>query len=143
MLDTEKAGAQTPLWSDPQGWERILNAIESFIDFRCKDQSKGYIELKEFAETQLAPLSAMGETPADLKDETMRDRPETLTSLDTDRPIRSDVLDDLLTAVVDDPETWLATPSEQLGLRRPCDLIGTDEEVKVMSLLQAVDQGLF
>jgi hypothetical protein len=28
MLDTEEAGAQTPLWSDPQGWERVLNAIE-------------------------------------------------------------------------------------------------------------------
>lgn len=52
-------------------------------------------------------------------------------------------LADLLAVVVDDPETWLATPSAQLGGRKPADLIGTDEEVKVVSLLQAVDQGLF
>jgi hypothetical protein len=63
--------------------------------------------------------------------------------LDRDRPIPSNDLDELLHAVVDDPNTWLATPSEQLGWRKPGDLIGTDEEVKVVSLLQAVDQGLF
>lgn len=64
-------------------------------------------------------------------------------TVDTDGPIPSSRLDDLLDAVVDDPETWLSTPSEQLGGRKPCDLIGTDEEIKVVSLLQAVDQGLF
>jgi hypothetical protein len=143
MLDTEKAVAQTPLWSDPQGWAEVLGSIVSFIDFKCNDPGKGYSELKEFAERQLARLGETAKTPADLKDEIMPDRPESPTTLDTDRPVRSDVLDDLLATVVDDPETWLSTPSEQLGWRKPRDLIGTDEEVKIMSLLQAVDQGLF
>ncbi|MGP0068728.1 MAG: hypothetical protein ACLQGP_34645 [Isosphaeraceae bacterium] len=101
------------------------------------------MELKEFAERQLARLGDPGKTPGDLKDEIMPNRPETPNALDTDQPIPSNALDDLLVAVVDDPETWLSTPSEQLGWRKPGDLIGTDEDVKVVSLLQAVDQGLF
>jgi hypothetical protein len=143
MLDTDKVAAQTPLWSDPHGWTEILNSIESFIDFRCKDQGKGYLELKEFAERQLARLVATEKTPPGVKDEIMPKSPENLTTLHTDRPIRSIALDDLLVAIVDDPETWLSTPSEQLGWKKPGDLIGTDEEIKVVSLLQAVDQGLF
>src|SRR5271157_5477539 len=102
MLDTEKAGAQTPPLSDPQEWTEILNSIKSFIEFRCKDQGKGYLELKEFAERQLARLGATGKTPVDLKDEITPKRPENLTTLETDRSIRSNALDDLLVAVVAD-----------------------------------------
>jgi uncharacterized protein (DUF2384 family) len=61
----------------------------------------------------------------------------------TSRRIRPVSLEELLAAVVDDPEIWLSTPSVQLGGRKPGDLIGTDEEAKVVSILQAVDQGLF
>jgi Protein of unknown function (DUF2384) len=143
MLDTEKPAAQTPIWSDPQEWAEILGSIVSLIEFRCKDQAQGYRELKGFAERQLARLGTHGKIPTDLKDEIMPKLPESLVALGTDRPIPSGALDDLLVAVVDDPETWLSTPSEQLGWRKPGDLIGTDEEVKVVSLLQAVDQGLF
>ena len=118
--------------------------IENFIDFKCKDRSEGYLELKKFAERQLARLDFPSQTPpATFTDESMPKRREIPNALDTDRPIRSDCLDELLRVVVDDPNTWLATPSEQLGWRKPGDLIGTDEEAKVVSLLQAVDQGLF
>jgi small subunit ribosomal protein S11 len=59
------------------------------------------------------------------------------------RRVRNPELDALLTAVIDDPETWLRTPSVQFGGRNPVDLIGTEEEVKLFDLLHAVDQGLF
>jgi hypothetical protein len=144
MLNIEKAKAETPLWSDPNRWAEILNLIENFIDFKCKDRSEGYLELKKFAERQLARLDFLSQTPpATFTDESMPKHHEIPNALDTDRPIRSNRLDELLRAVVDDPNTWLATPSEQLGWRKPGDLIGTDEEAKVVSLLQAVDQGLF
>jgi hypothetical protein len=81
--------------------------------------------------------------PATFTDESMPESREIPIAFDTDRPIRSNCLDELLQAVVDDPNTWLATPSEQLGWRKAGDLIGTDEQAKVVSLLQAVDQGLF
>jgi hypothetical protein len=58
-------------------------------------------------------------------------------------PIRSPELFELLIAVVDDPKKWLSTPSVQFGGRRPGDLLGTDEEEKILDLLHAVDQGLF
>jgi hypothetical protein len=144
MLDLEKAVGQTPLWSDPQGWAQILNSIKSFIDLKCRDRGAGYGELKQFAEGQLARLAASELTPPSaLKDETMPDRFEAPKAQGPSRQPRSNALDELLVAVVDDPETWLSTPSEQLGWRKPGDLIGTDEEGKVVCLLQAVDQGLF
>ena len=59
-----------------------------------------------------------------------------------DHPAPSRELDALLAAVVDDPESWMSTPSAQFGGRRPIDLVGTEEEVKIFDLLHAVDQGL-
>ena len=52
-------------------------------------------------------------------------------------------LPQLLSTVLDDPEAWLSMPSAQLGGRKPADLIGTEEEQKIVDLLLAVDQGLF
>lgn len=52
-------------------------------------------------------------------------------------------LDRLLSKILDNPGQWLATPSEQFGGKKPADLIGTDEEHKVIDLLVAVDQGMF
>jgi hypothetical protein len=144
MLDIKKAQAGTPLWCDPNRWTEFLNSIENFIDFKCSNRSESYLELKKFAERQLARLDSLSQTPpATFTDESMPEQHEIPNALETDRPTRSDCLDELLRAVVDDPNTWLATPSEQLGWRKPSDLIGTDEEAKVVSLLQAVDQGLF
>lgn len=56
---------------------------------------------------------------------------------------RSPELVALLSDVVEHPETWMAKPSVQLGGRRPIDLVGTEEESKILDILHAVDQGLF
>lgn len=144
MLDTEKPAAETAPRSDPQEWAEFLGSIVRFVEFRCKDPRKGYRDLKELAEAQLARLDAVSEGPQpDLKDEVMPEISEIPKAVVPPSPDRPDTLAELLAVVVDDPETWLATPSAQLGGRRPADLIGTEEELKVVSLLQAVDQGLF
>jgi hypothetical protein len=144
MLDIEQAAAETLAGSGPQTGADLLSRIESFIDSRCADRRKCYQELKEFAEDQLARLGAASATrQPDPKDAIMPKTSGIPSVLDTSAPSRPDSLNELLAAVVDDPETWLSTPSVQLGGRKPADLIGTDEEVKVVSLLQAVDQGLF
>jgi hypothetical protein len=62
---------------------------------------------------------------------------------DSEQPLRSVSLHELLNAVVENPEAWLSTPSAQFGGRKPSDLIGTEEEHKIVDLLLAVDQGLF
>ncbi len=49
----------------------------------------------------------------------------------------------LLIELVEQPDAWLSTPSTHFGGRKPRDLVGTDEERKLIDLLQAVDQGLF
>ena len=41
------------------------------------------------------------------------------------------------------PGQWLRTPNENLGNRKPIDLIDTDEEDKVYYLLNAVKHGLY
>jgi hypothetical protein len=58
-------------------------------------------------------------------------------------PAISPQLDQLLTAILDNPRVWLATPSAQFGGKKPGDLIGTDKEQQVIDLLVAVDQGMF
>jgi ArsR family transcriptional regulator, arsenate/arsenite/antimonite-responsive transcriptional repressor len=45
--------------------------------------------------------------------------------------------------VVDDPEGWLKTPNPQFENRRPIDLIGTDDEVRVHIIVEAAQQGFF
>lgn len=144
MLDTRKPAAEEVPQSDSREWAEFLGSIVSYVEFRCRDPRRGYLDLMELAETHLARLDAGSEAgPSDLKDETMPEVsriPKSVVRPSASRPVP---LAELLAVVVDDPETWLATPSAQLGGRRPADLIDTDEEVKVMSLLQAVDQGLF
>jgi Protein of unknown function (DUF2384) len=41
------------------------------------------------------------------------------------------------------PEQWLDNPNPNFGGRKPRDLLGTDEEVKVYNILNAADQGMF
>jgi hypothetical protein len=60
-----------------------------------------------------------------------------------DYPALSPELVELLTAVVDNPEIWMSTPSIQFGGRRPSELVGTEEEFKIFDVLRAVEQGLF
>src|SRR5207302_1804740 len=46
-------------------------------------------------------------------------------------------------SAVDDPEDWLNTPNPQFEGRRPIDLIGTDDEVRVHIIIGAARQGFF
>ena len=41
------------------------------------------------------------------------------------------------------PEEWLDWPNPQFGGRKPNDLIGTDEEVRVYDILAAYSLGMF
>lgn len=52
-------------------------------------------------------------------------------------------IEELLVAFFPDPAAWLAAPNDHFGGRKPGDLLGTDEEVKVYHLLRAVDMGLY
>jgi DNA-binding transcriptional ArsR family regulator len=45
--------------------------------------------------------------------------------------------------VVEDPEDWLYTPNPQFEGRRPIDLIGTDDEIRVYIIIEAAQQGFF
>ena len=76
------------------------------------------------------------------KEEPMHESKE-VSSNDTIITTKSLSLDQLLGTVLDNPEAWLSMPSAQFGGRRPADLIGTEEEQKIVDLLLAVDQGLF
>lgn len=46
-------------------------------------------------------------------------------------------------SVVGDPEDWLNTPNPQFEGRRPIDLIGTDDEIRVHIIIEAAQQGCF
>ncbi len=83
------------------------------------------------------------ETNKTFQDEPMAEPPTVTTTEEVDQPARSAALDKLLTEVVNKPDEWLSTPSVHFGGRRPLDLVGTDEEYKLLDLLQAVNQGLF
>jgi ArsR family transcriptional regulator len=48
-----------------------------------------------------------------------------------------------VSTVIDDPEEWLNTPNPQFEGRRPIDLIGTDDEVRVHIIIGAAQQGFF
>ena len=116
MLDIEKSAAGTSPQSDSQEWAEFLGSIVSFVEFRCKDPRKCYLELKELAERRLAePDAAERAIQRDLKGEIMPELSEKPNALETSPPIRPDSLDELLAVVVDDPETWLSTPSATGG----------------------------
>jgi hypothetical protein len=51
--------------------------------------------------------------------------------------IRSDI-DEL----VDDPAKWLDEPNDQLGGKKPSELIGTDREQRLRDLLRAIKYGI-
>lgn len=46
-------------------------------------------------------------------------------------------------SAIDDPEEWLNRPNPQFEGRRPIDLIGTDDEVRVHIIIEALQQGFF
>ncbi len=131
MLDIEKIASETSPRSDSQAWVDFLSQIESFIDFKCTDRRKCYLELKEFAEKQLARLGVAGATlQPDLKDEVMPEISEKRSDLDTSSPIRPESLAALLAAVVDDPRTWLSTPRRNWGGESPATSSGLTRKSK-------------
>lgn len=44
--------------------------------------------------------------------------------------------------IVSDPDRWMATPNDQLGGRRPIDMIGAKEEQELRDLLRAIKHGM-
>lgn len=50
---------------------------------------------------------------------------------------------ELTSELLQQPGVWLRTPNDNLGDRRPIDLIDTDEEDKVTNLLRAFQSGMF
>src|SRR5262245_46440201 len=100
MLDVEKPAAETAPPSDSQEWAEFLGSIVSFVEFRCKDPRKGYADLKELAETQLARLDAVSEAlQPDLKDEIMPETSEIPKVVVPPSPSRPNFLAELLAVV--------------------------------------------
>jgi hypothetical protein len=131
----------------PEALEILLRRIwKSF----ASDTTTAELErLEDMLRTDLVPIRAsltleqrieLGKEVKIIKDEPMSESNIRLTA---EHPVRSSELDALLMAVVEYPEGWMATPSAQFGGRRPIDLVGTEEEVKIFDILRAVDQGLF
>ena len=44
--------------------------------------------------------------------------------------------------IVADPGRWLKTPHDQLGGRKPLDLIGTKDEQQLRNLIRAIQHGM-
>ena len=60
---------------------------------------------------------------------------------DQDPDVVSD-LKTLISEVVDKPDQWLDAPNDQLGGRKPRDLIGTKRERIVRELVRAIKIGM-
>lgn len=60
---------------------------------------------------------------------------------DRDPDLDSD-LKALISEVVDNPQQWLDTPNDQLGGKRPRDLIGTAREGVLRELARAIKIGM-
>ncbi len=69
-------------------------------------------------------------------------RHKSSTAVKSDRPSPTSNLAILLSTVLDQPDRWMATPNHHFGGRKPSDLVGTAEEIKIFDLLHAVDLGL-
>jgi len=146
--------------SSPEGGENVgedldslLLQLQKHLSFESKNPSRDLQEIKDFVKEASAVLDptalsdscspADGDTSRMFKDEPMPEPTITATAEDVDQRARSTDLDKLLIELVDNPAAWLSAPSVHFGGRKPRDLVGTDEEYKLVDLLQAVDQGLF
>lgn len=141
---------QTGTESDPPtalDIDGLVGTIIAYLGFQSADPLADAYRIRSALDECRAALlrksdvsSGRREDPTMVKGDFL---PESNAVLVADHPVPSRDLDALLAAVVDDPERWLSTPSAQFGGRRPIDLVGTEEEVKIVDLLHAVDQGLF
>jgi Protein of unknown function (DUF2384) len=131
--------------------ESLLVRIHKYLHWTSADPAGDVQEIRRFVEEVSAQFgrarevlpSAAGDTSDMFKDERMTEPRAVSTAQDIDQPKRPTILNKLLIEVVDNPDAWLSTPSVHFGGRRPIDLVGTDEECKLIDLLQAVGQGLF
>jgi Protein of unknown function (DUF2384) len=48
----------------------------------------------------------------------------------------------LISEVVDKPDKWLDTPNDQLGGKKPSELIGTNREGAIRDLARAIKIGM-
>ena len=55
--------------------------------------------------------------------------------------VRSDIYQEIA-SVVQDPQTWVRTPNDQLGGMEPRDFIGTDREPILRNLLELAKHGM-
>jgi Protein of unknown function (DUF2384) len=131
--------------------ESLLLRLQKHLQWASEDPDRDLQEIKKFvieASAQLErpqrSVSPMEVVSGNLfKDEPMTEPAISATAESREERARSSELLKLLTGLVDHPKAWLTTPSAHFGGRRPGDLVGTDEEYKIVDLLQAVDQGLF
>jgi hypothetical protein len=140
------AGSESP---SPDDLEALLNRIRLYL-IKCSNPLETWRTIESFVEDGLglAEIGSQDSVPGvqntqQFKDELMTDS-KTVKTIDTlSHGSPSLELKQLLIEVIDNPETWLSTPSVQFGGRKPGDLVGTEEEFKLFDLLHAVDQGLF
>jgi hypothetical protein len=128
--------------------EDIDDVLAKVHHFLCKgsrhplddaDKINNLVREIRAAHEQRASSRPRQEASQMVKDEPMQGSKAGL----ADYPALSPELDELLTAVVDNAEIWMSTPSIQFGDRRPSELVGTEEEFKIFDILRAVEQGLF
>ena len=48
----------------------------------------------------------------------------------------------LVAEVVSEPDIWMDTPNDQLGGKKPNDLVGTPSEPRVRELVRSIKQGM-
>lgn len=59
------------------------------------------------------------------------------------RPSKADEIDKLVRELIPEPDRWLDTENYQLGGKKPKDIVGTPQELVLLDLLHAIDQGMF
>lgn len=152
MAKASKAEAKKATSARETEREELLGAIRIYLTCSSKNPIEDWRDIRSDIDEGLglSPLRERHlETRVELANPTFKDEPmpkpttTTVKADDSDEPLRSVSLRELLNAVVENPEAWLSMPSAQFGGRKPSDLIGTEEEHKIVDLLLAVDQGLF
>jgi uncharacterized protein (DUF2384 family) len=48
----------------------------------------------------------------------------------------------LIAEVVSEPDKWMDTPNDQLGGKKPNDLVGTLSEARVRELVRSIQHGM-
>jgi hypothetical protein len=124
--------------------EDVLTHVQHFLRWISQPPMEDADKIDELVDEIRASDSAEAIRPRNEEPQMFtEDRMHEGSAILSAQQARSPELDELLSAVIDDPEIWLTTPSIQLGGRRPGELIGTAEEFKIFDILNAVDQGLF